>query len=109
MILAWVISLLLICSSLIAHLEQWSALKIMHVNTIKTTQAQFMKSEQAVIECEKHILNLLNLSEKDCNIQSVGKNIWMISSKEKPVIQIHVHVDKNSGVAGRINWRQVFE
>ena len=109
MMLAWVISLLLICSSLIAHLEQWSALKIMHVNTIKTTQAQFMKSEHAVIECEKHILNLLNHSEKDCNIQAAGKNIWMISSKEKPVIQVHVHVDENSGPVTRINWRQAFE
>ena len=109
MMWAWVISLLLISSSLIAHLEQWSALKIMHVNTIKATQAQFMKSEQAVIECEKHILNLLNQSEKKCNIQIAGKNIWMISSKEKPAIQIHVQVDESSGVVTRINWRQAFE
>ena len=109
MMLAWVISLLLICSSLIAHLEQWSALKIMHENTIKTAQAQFMKSEQAVIECEKHILNLLNHSEKDCNIQATGKNIWLISSIEKPVIQVHVYVDENSGLVTRINWRQAFE
>ena len=72
MILAWVISLLLICSSLIAHLEQWSALKIMHVNTIKTTQAQFMKAEQAVIECEKHIFNISSLPESYCNIQAAG-------------------------------------
>ena len=109
MMLAWVISLLLISSSLIAHLEQWSALKIMHVNTIKTSQAQFMKSEKAVIECEKHILNLLNHSEKDCSIQAAGKNIWLISSIEKPVIQVHVHVDEISGLVTRINWRQAFE
>ena len=109
MILAWVISLLLICSSLIAHLGQWSALKLMHVNSIKATQEQFMKSEQSVFECEKHISNISSLPESYCNIQSVGKNIWLISSKEKPVIQIHVHVDKNSGVAKRINWRQAFE
>ena len=109
MILAWVISLLLICSSLIAHLEQWSALKIMHENTIKTAQVQFMKSEQAVIECEKHIFNLLNHSEKDCNIQATGKNIWLISSTEKPVIQVHVQVDEISGLVTRINWRQAFD
>ena len=109
MILAWVISLILLCSALIMHLERWSTLKLMHVDTIKTTQEQFIKSEQAVIECEKHISNISSFPESYCNIQSVGKNIWMISSKEKPVIQIHVHVDKNSGVAGRINWRQVFE
>ena len=109
MILAWVISLLLLCSALIMHLERWSTLKLMHVNTIKTAQEQFMKSEQVVIECEKHILKISNLPESDCNIQSAGKNIWMISSKEKPIIQIHVHVDENSGVATRINWRQTFD
>lgn len=109
MILAWVISLLLVCAALIMNLERWSTLKLMHVNTIKTSQEQFMKSEQSVIECEKHISNISSLPESYCNIQSVGKNIWMISSKEKPVIQIHVHVDKNSGVAKRINWRQAFE
>jgi len=109
MILAWVISLLLICSALIMNLEQWSALKLAHVNAIKTTQEQFMKSEQSVIECEKNILNSSNLPESNCNIQSVGKNIWKISSKENPVIQIHVHVDENSGMVNRINWRQAFE
>jgi hypothetical protein len=109
MILAWVISLLLLCATLIMNLERWSTLKLMHVNTIKTAQEQFMKSEQSTIECEQHILNLSNLPESNCNIQSAGKNIWMISSKEKPAIQIHVHVDKNSGVAKRINWRQAFE
>ncbi len=81
----------------------------MHVNTIKARQAKFIKSEKAVIECEKHILNLLNNSENDCNIQATGKNIWMISSIEKPVIQVHVHVDENSGLVTRINWRQAFE
>ena len=109
MILAWVISLILLCSALIMHLERWSALKLMHVDTIKTTQEQFIKSEQAVIECEKHILKIPNLPGSDCNIQSIEKNIWMISSKEKPVIQIHVQVDEITGVVTRINWRQAFE
>ena len=109
MILAWVISLLLVCATLIMNLERWSTLKLMHVNTIKTAQEQFIKSEQAVIECEKHILNLSNLPQSHCNIQSVGKNIWMISSIERPIIQIHIHVDENSNVATRINWRQAFE
>jgi hypothetical protein len=109
MILAWVISLLLICSALIMNLEQWSVLKLMHVNAIKATQKQFMKSEQSVFECEKHILNISSLPESYCNIQSVGKNIWKISNKEKPVIQIHVYMDENSGMVNRINWRQAFE
>jgi hypothetical protein len=109
MILAWVISLLLVCSALIMNLEGWSVLKLMHVNAIKTAQEQFMKSEQSVIECEKHILNISSLPESYCNIQSVGKNIWKISSKEKPVIKIHVHMNEKSGVVTRINWRQAFD
>jgi hypothetical protein len=109
MILAWVISLLLVCATLIMNLERWSTLKLMHVNSIRATQEQFMKSEQSVIECEQHILNLSNLPQSHCNIQSVGKNIWMISSIERPIIQIHIHVDENSNVATRINWRQAFE
>jgi hypothetical protein len=109
MILAWVISLLLVCASLIMNLERWPTLKLMHVNSIRATQEQFMKSEQSVIECEQHILNLSNLQQSYCNIQTVGKNIWMISSIERPIIQIHIHVDENSNVATRINWRHVFE
>jgi hypothetical protein len=109
MILAWVISLLLLCSALIMHLERWSTLNLMHVNIIKTSQERFMASEQAVIECEKYISNLSSFPESDCNIQAAGKNIWMISSIEKPLIQVHVHVDENSGIVTRINWRQVFE
>jgi len=45
----------------------------MHVNSIKATQEQFIKSEQAVIECEKHILNLLNHSEKIATFKLLEK------------------------------------
>ena len=91
------------------NLEQRSALKLMQVNSIKASQEQFMKSEQSVIECEKHISNISSLPESYCNIQAAGKNIWLISSIEKPVIQVHVRVDEKSGLVTRINWRQAFE
>ena len=91
------------------HLERWSTVNLLHVNIIKTSQERFIASEQAVIECEKHILNLSSFPESDCNIQAAGKNTWMISSKEKPVIQIHVQVDESAGMVTRINWRQAFE
>lgn len=109
MILAWVLSLLLLCSTLITQLERWSALKLMNMKSIETAQNQFMASEQSVIECEKHIMNLSALSEDRCIVQLIDKNIWSIASKQKPIIQVHVDVNEHSGLVKRINWRQAFE
>jgi len=69
----------------------------------------FIAAEKAVLECEKNITNLANLEENACFIQSAGKNRWLISSKEKPAIQIGVVIDEKTGTATRVNWRQVFE
>ncbi|WP_255532060.1 hypothetical protein [Polynucleobacter parvulilacunae] len=68
-----------------------------------------MASEKLVLECEQNITNISNLEENACFIQSAGKNRWLISSKEKPAIQIGVFIDEKTGVATRVNWRQVFE
>jgi hypothetical protein len=109
MILAWVISLLLLCSSLIAYLERLTSLRTLEVKTIMQAQEQFIAAEKAVLECEKNITNVSAISENDCFIQSLGKGLWLISSKEKPSIQIHVLVDEKSGLITRVNWRQAFE
>lgn len=109
MILAWVISLLLLCSSLITYLERLNALRIVEVNTIAIAQKSFIASERAVLECEQNLNALADLKENACIIQSVGKNSWLISSKEKPVIQIGIIMDEKTGAATRVNWRQVFE
>lgn len=109
MILAWVISLLLLCSSLITYLERLNALRIVEINTIETVQKNFIASERAVLECEQNLNALADLKEYACFIQSVGKNIWLISSKEKPAIQIGIIMDEKTGIATRVNWRQVFE
>jgi NRPS condensation-like uncharacterized protein len=69
----------------------------------------FIAAEKAVLECEKKITNLGNLEENACFIQSAGKNHWLISSKEKPAIQIGVVIDEKTGTTTRVNWRQVFE
>lgn len=69
----------------------------------------FIAAEKTVLECEKNITNLANLEENACFIKSVGKNRWLISSKEKPAIQIGVVIDEKTGSATRINWRQAFE
>ncbi len=109
MILAWVISILLLCSALVAHLERLTALRIIEVKTIESKQTKFIAAENAIAQCESHITNLDALLSNDCYIQPVGKNIWRITSKEKPIIEIHIHVDEKTGSISRINWRQIFE
>jgi hypothetical protein len=39
----------------------------------------------------------------------ISKNVWSITSKQKPAIQIQVALDEKSGITTRLNWRQVFE
>lgn len=109
MILAWVISLLLLCSTLVVHLERLTAVRIVEVNTIKSAQRKFNAAEKSIAQCEEHISNLSALTENACHIQPVGKNIWRITSKEKPAIEIHIHVEEKTGAVKRINWRQIFE
>ena len=109
MILAWVISLLLLCSSLINYLERLNVLRIVEVNTMEIAQKNFVNAEKIVLECEQNITNIASLEENACFIQSAGKNRWLISSKEKPAIQIGVVIDEKTGVTTRTNWRQVFE
>ena len=55
MILAWVISLLLLCSSLITYIERLGALRMIEVAAIDVSQKQFIAAEKAVQECEKNI------------------------------------------------------
>ncbi len=109
MILVWVLSLILMCSSLIGYLERLIVLRAVEVKTIEYSQERFIAAEKTVLECESHITKLSALTENHCFIQSVGKNQWLISSKEKPSIQIHVLIDEKSGVVNRLNWRQAFE
>jgi len=111
-ILAWVISLLLLCSSLVLYLERLTILRIIQVKTIELMQEQFMIAEKAVLECETNIAKLVEAIEKseiNCIIQAAGKNQWLISSREKPRIQTHILVDETSGLVTRLNWRQAFE
>ena len=109
MILAWVVSLLLLCSSLVVYLERLAALRVIEVNTLQIAQEAFITAEKSVTECEKHISNLSALVVNNCYLEPVGNQGWLISSKHKPVIQIHVFVDEKTNVVTRLNWRQAFE
>jgi len=108
-ILAWVLSLLMLCSSLIVYLERMAALSIVELNTMTAARQGFIAADKAVVECENNISNLAALTENACFIQPAGKDIWLITSKQKPGVQVHVFLDEKTGLATRLNWRQVFE
>lgn len=109
MILAWVLSLLLLVSSLITYLERMTALSMIETSTMRASQRHFIAAEKSVLECQQNISQITMLTENNCFIQSIGKNIWLISSKQKPSIEVHIYVDEKTGVATRLNWRQSFE
>ena len=90
MILAWVLSLLLLVSSLVAYLERMTALSIIEKNGMTLAHRNFIAAEKSVLECEENISQLAVLTQNHCFIQSVGKNIWLISSKQKPSIQVQI-------------------
>jgi hypothetical protein len=76
---------------------------------MEVAQKHFFAAEKSVLDCEKNLTTFATLEENACFIQSVGKNRWLISIKEKPAIQIGVVIDETAGTVTRINWRQVFE
>jgi len=109
MIIAWVLSLLLLLSSLVHHLERLAALEVISVNTYIKSHQQFIAAERALLECEQHLSNISGLENAACHVQSVGKNLWLISSKEKPVLEVLVLLDEQTSLVTRLNWRQQFE
>jgi hypothetical protein len=109
MIIAWVLSLLTLLSMLAIQLERLAALEVMSVNTYAEAQKGFIAAEQSLMECEKHLSNIAVLENPSCHIQSVGKNLWLISSKSKPSLETLIHLDDQTHIAKRLNWRQKFE
>ena len=109
MIIAWVLSLLFLLSSLVAHLERLAALEMVAANSYVESHKQFIAAENALLECERHLSNMTALENISCHIQSAGKNRWLISSKDKPVLEILVYLDIKTNTVTRLNWRQRFE
>jgi Tfp pilus assembly protein PilX len=109
MIIAWVLSLLTLLSMLVIQLERLAALEVMSVNAYAEAQREFIAAEQSLIECEQHLSNITDLANPTCQIQSAGKNLWLISSKSKPRLEVLVFLDEKTNIATRLNWRQSFE
>ena len=108
-IIAWVLSLLTLLSMLVMQLERLAALEVMSVNTYAEAQKGFIAAEKALLECEQHISNITALVNPTCHIQSVGKNLWLISSKSNPSLEALIFLDEKTNIATRVNWRQSFE
>lgn len=107
--IAWVASFILLLSTLIAHLERVTALEIVSINTRRQTQQNFVAAEKAILECQNNLSSITPEHMQSCYIQSAGTNYWLISSKEKPMIEVLVFLDEKTGSATRLNWRQAFE
>ena len=108
-IITWVLSLLTLLSMLVIQLERLASLEVMSVNTYAEAQKEFIAAEKALLECEQHLSNITILENPACHIQSVGKNLWLISSKSKPSLEILIFLDEKTNIATRLNWRQNFE
>lgn len=109
MIIAWVLSLLMLISSLVNILERSVALELISLNTAIHSGKKFIASEKALLECEQHLANISTLNHSNCYVQSAGKNLWLISTQDKPTIEILVYLDEKTKQATRLNWRQAFE
>lgn len=109
MIIAWVLSLLVLLSSLVYHLERLAALEVISTNTFVESQKQLIASEKSILECEQYLSNIIAVENNSCHIQSAGKNLWLISSKAKPSVEVLVFLDEKTNTATRLNWRQNFE
>lgn len=94
---------------LVIQLECLAALEVMSVNTYAQSQKEFITAEQSLIECEQHLSNITALENPTCQIQSAGKNLWLISSRSKPRLEVLVFQDEKTNIATRLNWRQKFE
>lgn len=90
-------------------MERLAALEVVGVNTYVESQKQFIAAEKALLECEQHILNIGALENPVCHIQSTGKNLWLVSSKGKPTLELLIFVDEKTNIATRLYWRQNFE
>jgi hypothetical protein len=108
-IIAWVLSLLVLISSLIANLERMTTLEIISSNTVVAAGKQFIAAEKNLDQCERDFINIANHVNSPCHLQSAGKNLWLISTKQSPRLEILVHHDEKTGAVNRLNWRQQFE
>jgi hypothetical protein len=109
MIIAWVISLLVLLSTVFGHLECLLTLEVIALNTFEQSHRQLIAAEKSLLECERNLSNITEIENKACHIQSAGKNRWLISTKGNPSIEVLVLMDDKTQIVSRLNWRQKFD
>lgn len=109
MIIAWVLSLLVLLATVLGQLERLLTLEVIALSTFEQSHQQFIAAEKLLIECEKNISNIAVIENNVCHVQSSGKNLWLISSKGKPSIEVTVLMDDKTHITTRLNWRQKFD
>lgn len=109
MVIAWVLSLLVLIASLLGHLEHLLALEMIAFNTFEQSAKRMIASEKTLVKCEQHLFNVASEIGDSCHIQSAGKNLWLISTKEKPSLEVLVFLDDRTHLTGRLSWRQKFD
>jgi len=96
-------------ASLVGYLQRMTSLEIVATQTIKSSQTDFIQAEEALLECEENISNMTVPPSQTCVVQSVGKQLWKISTSGRVVLESVVHLDDASGNLNRLSWRQVFK
>ena len=94
---------------MVGYLQRITALEIIATQTIKTTQAEFIAAEKKLLECEQNISNMAALPSNVCVVQSIGKQLWKISTTGLVTLESVIHLDDTSGNATRLSWRQTFK
>ena len=109
MMIAWVISLLVLLSTVFGHLERLLTLEVIALSTFEQSHRQWIAAEKSLLECERNLSNITVIENNRCHVQSSGKNIWLISTKGKPSIEVAVLMDDKTHITTRLNWRQKFD
>lgn len=109
MIIAWVILLLVLLSTVLGHLERLLTLEVIALSTLEQSHKQFLAAEKSLLECERSLSNIAVIENNACHIQSSGKNFWLISTKGKPSLETLVFMDDKTQIFSRLNWRQKFD
>jgi len=108
-IIAWVLSLLVLLATMLMHLERLLTIELLAFNTYQQSASQFIASEKSLIECEKNLTNMTIMENDLCHVRSVRKNLWLLSSKQKPHLEVLVFLDDETHLATRLSWRQAFD
>lgn len=109
MIIAWVLSLLFIISTVVVYLERIVALESFAVQTQMESANDFMESEKTVLQCEQLLPEKIDSARELCHVQLLEKQYWLVSNLHSPKIETLIYVNAESGKMNRLNWRQVFE